>query len=221
MSKHLDPIVLDFFIHHPASRKDPRLYNLAKYFRETGIKKGSELGASDISKIYEFGNKIIMLSISDNIFRDFDKIAMVEAQSEFVLDVLQNDIIRRLLEVHRVLYGSMLRMRIGGRLIANSVMGRDFDTEVHGDMYIRILYKGYKHTRLVFALNPCDKRKALLLYQDGIALYRNQITIMNNMDVEKTESGVYISGLTGGPYTVESRVIEDGSVQIYIRKSQK
>lgn len=221
MNSKLNPLLVDFFTHHPASKKDPRLYSLSKHFRDTNLKEGSELGVEDVSRLYEFGNRVILLSVFDEHFLDPEKRSSIEAQSIYVFDVLDM-VIRKLFDKHKVLYRTMSRVRVGGRLLSNSVMGRDFDPEVYGDVYMRILYRGYKHTRLVFALNPCHPLKAMLLHQDGLVIFSYDRIVMENMYVEQTESGLYyISGLVDGSYTVESKVRKDGSVQINIGKSKE
>lgn len=200
--------------------KDPRLKIIHTHVKNYPSKTLS-LGDTDIMMLQDVGWKILGLSIPDGDFRDETKIGYVQAISIFAIDAIE-DIVRRLREMRTVLYRNVSRVRLGGRLIVRSIMGRDFDSEMDGDIYIRLLYRNIYHTRLVLSLNPFSDHKYLLIHQDGIPLFRPGYTItMHDMHVETIGEHLYITGIYNGNSIVTSTVMEDGRVQIDIRESKE
>lgn len=201
-------------------RKDPRFYIIHKHIQRYPSKSLS-LGNSDLLLLQEVGWRVIGLSVLDDDIRDETKLAYLQYISILAIDVIE-DITRILRETKVVLYRNLLRVRLGGRLISRSVMGRDFDSDIHGDIYMRFLYRNNSYSRLVMSLNPFSKDKYILIYQDGIPIFHPGCTaIMDGMHIQHIGKDLYITGIYNGNRRVISAVMDDGRVQVDIRKSKE
>ncbi|MEM2054631.1 MAG: hypothetical protein QXQ78_03240 [Candidatus Anstonellales archaeon] len=210
--------IIEATTNHRGFRKDPRLYMLHRHFKEYPIKSGG-LGSSDIKIIHEVGWRIMGLSVSDADLMDPDKVAYLQGIALYYVDAI--DFVISLLR-RSFLYDAISRTRVGGNLISNSVMGRDFDSEFYGDVHIRILYKNYFHTRLVLMIDPYSEEKFIPLYQDGIGIFKKGYKKhINNVYVDRRSNNIYyITKIFKGQHDVDIEVGDDGRVQVNIRESK-
>ncbi|MEM1688730.1 MAG: hypothetical protein QW785_02660 [Candidatus Anstonellales archaeon] len=209
--------IIEATTNHRGFRKDPRLYILHRHFKEYPIKSG-ELGSSDIKIIYEVGWRIMGLSVSDEDLKDPDRMAYLQGIAFYYVDAI--DFVISILR-KSFLYNVISRIRVGGNLISNSVMGRDFDSEFYGDVHMRILYKNYFYTRLVLMIDPYSEEKFIPLYQDGIRIFgKGYKKHINNVYVDRRLNSYYITKIFEGQHDVYIEVGDDGRVQVNIGESK-